>query len=482
MKHFKNYFFIGLLASCFFSCQKEYSLEAELTSAGTWQFNDDTKLYKGNIDSAYIEVAGATRTLSLIGKSEDKQKNFLLHLYATDSFTVGTYKASLFQADFQYFSTSKNIYQADQFIGEFIVTITAIGNKNITGVFSGDSEDSTGTIKPLTLGKFTSRINLTGNGTGGGTGTTAVGTLGASADSCTSVSRSGTFTQGITLTPSNTVTIQATITTPGTYLISTNTVNGVSFSKSGIFTTAGPQTVILTGTGIPANSGIQIFKVTFGTSTCNFPITFGAGIPPPTGDYFPIAPGYFWAYGNADRDPLDSFLVTATSRTKNVGSIVYNVFSVDDIPPSGSPYELYYRKAAGDYFEYLNTDFFGFDSGTNSPANIEYPFLKESVSVNGSWQSPSVTGKAPINNVSTTITVYIKMTILAKAVSATSGVVNSIDVIKVKYEYYGTVAPLPAIVIATEERWFARGIGLIYNSNDFTGSKEIYNVGRYKIN
>ncbi len=488
-----------LLAALFFSCQKEYSLEGVITSAGTWQFNDDTKLYAGNIDTAYIETAGTTKTLNLIGKSTDGNQNFLLHLYATDSFTVGAYKASLFKSDFQYYTQAKNIYQADQFIGEFIVTISAIGNNSITGIFSGAAEDSASAVKSLTLGKFTSRINLTGNGTGGGGGGgTASGTLGASAGVCTPVTTAGTFTQGVTLTSTNTATVQVTVTAIGTYTITTNTVNGVSFSKTGTFTTTGVQTVILNGLGTPVNSGNQNFVVTFGSSTCNFTINFGAGSPPsvgtlggapnlctpvtpagtytqgtalttantltvqvnvstigaytissntvngisfsksgtftttgvqsvvlngtgtPTnagvqnftvtygnstcnfsltflpgtvvGDYFPTTTGSNWAYGFKGGTPADSILIKVIPYQLVAGGNTYFTFTVDDIPASGSPDSLYFRKPGGDYYEYFNTQaFFGFDA-PGTPANVEYIFLKDNVPQGTTWNSPVMTG------------------------------------------------------------------------------------------
>src|SRR5665647_1615195 len=144
MKTFKISSLLILFSVLFFSCQKEFSLEGIITPAGTWQFNDAATQYMGNIDSAYIETTGTTKTLNMVGKTADGSQNFLLHLYATDSFTVGTYKASLFQTDFQYYTTAKSIYQADQFIGEFTVTINSIGNNSITGIFSGSAEDSTG--------------------------------------------------------------------------------------------------------------------------------------------------------------------------------------------------------------------------------------------------------------------------------------------------------------------------------------------------
>jgi hypothetical protein len=474
MKNFKIACFI-LLASFFFSCQKEYSVDGALTSAGTWQFNDAAKLFTGNIDSGYIQTTGTTKSISLIGKSTDGQQNFLLHLYATDSFTVGTYKASLFQSDFQYYSQSKNIYQADQFIGEFIVTVTALANNTITGIFSGDAEDSTGAIKPLTLGKFTSRINLSSNGTGGGMGGgTAAGTLGASAGTCTPVTNAGIYTQGIALTAANTVTVQVNVTSPGSYSIATNTVNGVNFSKLGIFSATGTNSVILIGSGTPSLSGVQNFTVTFGGNTCNFPITFLAGTPPPIGDYFPTTTGSFWAYGNTSRP--DSFLVTATGRSKTIGSMIYTVFATDTLPASGSTFDSYYRKPGILYYENLATEDFGFDPGTLSIANFEYVFLNDTAKVGDTARSPSFTGKVG----TVTYTDYLKTTILAKG-PAVSGGKSYPDVIKVKYEYYESSPTSTPAIYLTEERWFAKGIGLIYNSFKGGSGGVTYALGRYKV-
>lgn len=566
-----------LLSVLFFSCQKEYSLEGIVTPAGTWQFNDDTKLYAGNIDTAFIETTGTTKTLNLIGKSSDGSQNFLLHLYATDSFTLGTYKASLFQSDFQYYTQAKTIYQADQFIGEFIVTITALGNNSITGIFAGASEDSTGAVKPLTLGKFTSRLNLFGNGTGG-TGT-ATGTLGAASGVCTPISTSGTYTQGVALTSTNTATAQVNVTTPGTYTISTNTVNGVTFSGTGTFSTTGAQNVILTGTGLPTNSGNQSYTVTFGTSTCTFVVNYATGVAPATGslggapstctpvtpagtytqgtaltsgntitiqvnvttagsynittstvngvsfsksgtfastgvqsvtltgtgtptgsgsqtftvtfgsstctftinfaasavDYFPTTLNSFWVYGLQGGTPADSFMTKVSPVTKSIGGNSYTAFTLDDVPPSGSPDSLFYRKAAGLYYENFNTeDFFGFDPGTGG--NVEYKFLDETLPVNSTWNSPNMTGMSG----GSSYTIFIKMTLFAKVTTATQvGVVNSSDILKVRYEYFVSIAP--GIPFFVEERWFAKGIGMVYNSFNDGSTTDVYQVGRYQV-
>ncbi len=113
MKTLKFSSLLILVLLTFFSCQKEYSLEQIVTPAGSWQFNDAAKLYTGNIDTAFIETSGTTKTLNLWGKSADGKENFRLHLYATDSFTIGTYKASVFQSDFQYYTQPKTLYNAD---------------------------------------------------------------------------------------------------------------------------------------------------------------------------------------------------------------------------------------------------------------------------------------------------------------------------------------------------------------------------------
>ena len=588
MKTLKTSSLFLLLAALFFSCQKEYSLEGIVTPAGTWQFNDAAKLYTGNIDTAFIETAGTTKTLNLVGKSSDGKQNFLLRIIGTDSITVGTYKASLFQTDFQYYIQSKTLYEADGILvgaGEFSVTITAIGNNNVTGIFSGDSQDSTGAMKPITLGKFTSRINLSTNGTGGGGGTgAAVGTLLSAAGVCTPITTGGTYTQGVALTSTNTATVRVTVNTVGTYTISTNTVNGVSFSKTGTFTATGAQSVILNGTGTPVNSGNQNFTVTFGTSTCSFTVNFGAGTAPatgtlggspgsctsftpagtytqgialtsantvqvqanvatvgsytistntvngvsfsktgtftatglqnvtltgtgtpvnsgsqnytvtfgsstcnfsitflpgtaPVGDYFPTTINSYWAFGLEGGTPSDSFMIKVSPATLTAGGNTYTAFTLDDIPASGSPDSLFYRKGSGLYYEYFNAeDFFGFDANTTNPKFVEYIFLKDNVATGTTWNSPNITGMSG----GSSFTVFIKMTLYQKVTTATTvGNVTSSDILKMKYEYFVTAAP--GTPFFTEERWFAKGIGLIYNSFDDGSNSKIYKAGRYQV-
>lgn len=263
--------FIGLIvAMVFITCQKELFFDKIPIPAGTWQFTEN-KLYVGNIDTAFIQP-GITRTLNLLGRSTDGRQNFLLRISSTDSIITGTYKASLFQTSFHYSANTKSIYEANNLIGEFIVTITALGNNSITGIFSGTSKDSLASVKPITLGRFTSRIDLSTNTSNP---KPASGFLGQLAGICSPVSITGTYREGVELISwDNTVLVQATVVTPGAYTITSDTVNGVSFSASGTFTTTGVKNVTLMGYGTPGTSGANTFTARYGSSTCNFTVSF----------------------------------------------------------------------------------------------------------------------------------------------------------------------------------------------------------------
>lgn len=106
----------------------------------------------------------------------------------------------------------------------------------------------------------------------------APNSLGGSPGACTLATVAGNYNIGTALTASNTVTAQVTIGTPGSYTISTNTVNGMTFSGTGNFTTTGTQNVVLTGTGTPAGSGSQNFTVTYNGSSCTFSIPVSPNI------------------------------------------------------------------------------------------------------------------------------------------------------------------------------------------------------------
>lgn len=108
------------------------------------------------------------------------------------------------------------------------------------------------------------------------TGATAVFSLGNAGGNCTGVIVNGNYSAGTAMTPQNYIRIDVSVSLPGTYLISTNTQNGISFSGSGNFNVPGSQQVLLYATGTATSAGTFNFAVLPGVSQCLFPINFSA--------------------------------------------------------------------------------------------------------------------------------------------------------------------------------------------------------------
>ncbi|WP_153800004.1 hypothetical protein [Foetidibacter luteolus] len=100
----------------------------------------------------------------------------------------------------------------------------------------------------------------------------AIYSLEGSPLACPNTELTGSYTEGTALTPSNTVTLWVNVSRPGSYSISTATVNGIAFSSSGHFTVTGLQQVILQGNGTPASGGVTVVPVNAAGSYCVFEI------------------------------------------------------------------------------------------------------------------------------------------------------------------------------------------------------------------
>jgi hypothetical protein len=92
------------------------------------------------------------------------------------------------------------------------------------------------------------------------------------AGNCQPVVITGIFKAGEALTNALFVDIQVSVSTPGTFDIRSDTINGYSFSKIGTVV-FGINTVRLYPNGKPVFAGKNNFTVKYGTSTCSFEIT-----------------------------------------------------------------------------------------------------------------------------------------------------------------------------------------------------------------
>jgi hypothetical protein len=147
-------------------------------------------------------------------------------------------------------------------------------------------------------------------------------TLAGSPDVCMNFVLAGTYTVNTPMTPGNTVTINVNVTAIGTYNISTPVSNGISFSGSGSLSNLGPQTIILTASGVPLATGATNFTVqASATSQCSFTVDVTGGTAVTT--YFPLTAASNWSYqfdGTAD----DSVLIRVNP-TVTLGGNQYNV-------------------------------------------------------------------------------------------------------------------------------------------------------------
>jgi hypothetical protein len=461
-----KYALLFLTTAVFFAaCQKEYSIEngGLKLPVGNWEFSNGTAQYTGNMDTAYISSStGATKQLHLLGTATTGGQNFNMVLYA-DSFKVGTYKASLFQATFEYTTTAKTLYEAGQLVGEFTVNITTINSSLVIGTFSGSAKDTANQVISLTNGKFKATF------AGAATVPSSTGVLGDSSGNCKPVVLNGTYTQGIAVTAANTAQLQVVVAVAGPYSITTNSVNGVTFSAAGTFSTTGSQTVALTASGMPLLAGEQVYTVSYGNSQCAFKVTYLPGTAP-ANDYLPLTVNSFWNYGVSD-SPGDTTFKKVIAYTPSILGNTYNTVIQAPDPNSTADDSAYFRKANGIYYQLVDfSALFSFDK----PVVQELIILKDNVPVNTTWQSANIAGT--IGGIP--FTGYVKMTLIAKAVPVTQGNLNFSDVIKVKYEFFANGS---TIVIQTQERWFAKGVGEIFTSVSNGVTSVDFVVGSYKI-
>lgn len=103
--------------------------------------------------------------------------------------------------------------------------------------------------------------------------------LSGSPNNCENPVLNGDYVAGQDLSAENSVVINVSVITAGDYIITTDTINGISFSDTGTFTATGDQQVILAGKGKPSAPGFLYFHLTAGNSQCTFRLTVISAAP-----------------------------------------------------------------------------------------------------------------------------------------------------------------------------------------------------------
>ena len=267
----------------------------------------------------------------------------------------------------------------------------------------------------------------------------------------------GVYTAGTAVGPQHTVTLNVVVTIPGPYSITVAAVNGVSFSGSGTFTAAGNAQVTLNagGTPVAASPPAYNYTVTASTSSCTFSITVAAAPAPPNLDYVPQTSFSNWSSRLVGGTPADTTFEQVSSNSKTFGTNSYKIFEVKNM---GVPTDsIYNRKNGGLYYQYIDGDL----GVLANPINKEYLVLDSNLAVNATWTvnfGPNVAIGFPLSDI------RVDAIILAKGETQTVAAIVYNNVIRMKYTYTATVIGLGDIPVAEEERWFARGIGVIRSS------------------
>jgi hypothetical protein len=284
--------------------------------------------------------------------------------------------------------------------------------------------------------------------------TNATYTLSGSPGNCTGAAVNGTYTAGTALTATNVAVINVNVLSTGNYSIATTTVNGISFSATGTFNTTGLQQVTLNGTGTPTASGtFNNIPVTGNANTCGISVTVGGGGPPAANlDYVPETSFSNWSDKLVGGTPADTSYVQVSPNTIVKNTLTYRIF---EVKVTGNPVDsFYHRKNGGLYYQLYEGDY----GILGTPISKDGLILDSSLAVGDTWiiqLGMNTVSGFPVN-------VKINCQILAKNAVATVQGNNYTKIIKVKYSYVGDPGT-GDIVFAEEERWYAKGFGLIYD-------------------
>ncbi|GAA4748921.1 hypothetical protein GCM10023229_31950 [Flavisolibacter ginsenosidimutans] len=297
------------------------------------------------------------------------------------------------------------------------VNVTSVGTYSITTntvngyTFSGTGTFSTtgtqtvylqGSGKPqaakadnftVTAGSSTCTFSITVTA---GAPSAATFTLAGSPNGCGNFSVQGTYQAGTALGSSNTVTFGVNVTVPGSYTISTNTANGVSFSRTGSFSTTGAQTVVLNGSGTPAAAGNTSFTVTAGSSTCTFSVTVASTPPPPTGTgtYLPLTLNSWWSYNWTDNS---GSVQPDSLELRNRSTFSYNGKTYTRTSMFSQRWfndTLNFAKVGNDYYLYLDdiaNSYLDFYADSTNPKGTEVIVLKDNMPAGSVWNSTPYT-------------------------------------------------------------------------------------------
>jgi hypothetical protein len=208
-------------------------------------------------------------------------------------------------------------------------------------------------------------------------------------DRCRNAVVFGDYVKGVQLTNANTARVEVYVTSPGSYSFSSNVVNGYQFSSSGYLPNYGNQTLVLTASGSPASAGVDVFTINAGFSSCTIVDTVKDTPPVFNLNHFPIAYNSRWSYDDLSGGNDSVTRIFFDSSTVN--GFLYNEMRQQN---RFGTTNLYFRKNGNDYYDYGDVDRYTTTVSYSPKVVADIPFMKEGLSNNESWLSPTFTGVA----------------------------------------------------------------------------------------
>jgi len=330
-------------------------------------------------------------------------------------------------------------------------TFTTTGNQTVVLTGSGTPSTSGANTITFTAPNASCSFTVTVAPAGGGA---AVGTLAGAPNACAPITVNGFYVESTATGTTNTIGVTVNITTAGTYNITTNTVNGLSFSSSGSLSVGNNQVVNLNASGTPTTAGNQTFTVTFGSSTCTFTVQV---LP---NDYFPRSVGSNWSYEINDAANDSLYRVVNPNTITALGS-TFQIFQAND--GTGLDSSGYYRRSGGDYFEWFDA---GGYLGYDAPVWGQYIMVKDNVAANTVWKSNGFAGSAQGNNFNVRFSYKILQKDVPIIVTASVSSTTYSNVIVVEERLELEVTPgvwqdITGTIDFFGKAYYARGIGLI---------------------
>jgi len=280
--------------------------------------------------------------------------------------------------------------------------------------------------------------------------------LQGSPNSCIIDTVIGGYIKGVAADTSSHVIIAVSVTTPGAYSVTTDIVNGYSFSSAGTFSSAGIQTISLVASGTPVNAGTDVFTVTAGSSTCTFSITVLTAVTATNNDLFPLTMSSFWDYDDLYYN--GSKIKTVVIDTATREGRLYTVME-EQISPGGPLLNLY-RKQGSEYHQYVAIDDYTNSVRYGKRIYDDILFLNENIIKGSTWESKEFTDTTNLGQV---IILQYRFACVAADVSAVVGTNAFSHVYEIEMRPWLRSAGGSYGQANEKYTWYyAKGVGLIY--------------------